>query len=103
MNLIDLHTHTNYSDGTATAEQTLMLAERLGLSFLSITDHNTVNAYDELLQKKHLFSGRLVSGVHWLSDIVGGMLVSAGLVMIYHALCNVKEKNMQLKHVPIFC
>lgn len=36
--------------------------------------------------------GRLVSGVHWLSDIVGGMLVSAGLVMIYHALCNVKEK-----------
>lgn len=36
--------------------------------------------------------GRLVSGVHWLSDIVGGMLVSAGMVMIYHALCNVKEK-----------
>lgn len=62
-NLIDLHTHTNYSDGTATVEQTLILAEGLGLSFLSVTDHNTVNAYDELLQKKHLFSGKLVSGV----------------------------------------
>lgn len=63
MDFIDLHTHTNYSDGTATVEETLSLAERLGLSFLSVTDHNTVNAYDELLQKKHLFSGKLVTGV----------------------------------------
>jgi undecaprenyl-diphosphatase len=29
--------------------------------------------------------GRLVSGVHWLSDIVGGALLSAGLVMLYRA------------------
>ena len=27
--------------------------------------------------------GRLASGVHWLSDIIGGALISAGLVMIY--------------------
>ena len=27
--------------------------------------------------------GRLVSGVHWLSDIIGGLLLSAGLVMLY--------------------
>ena len=27
--------------------------------------------------------GRLLSGVHWLSDIIGGALLSAGLVMIY--------------------
>ena len=30
--------------------------------------------------------GRLVSGVHWLSDIIGGALLSAGLVMIYASL-----------------
>ena len=29
--------------------------------------------------------GRLASGVHWLSDIIGGALVSSGLVMMYHA------------------
>ena len=27
--------------------------------------------------------GRLVSGVHWLTDIIGGALISAGLVIIY--------------------
>lgn len=27
--------------------------------------------------------GRLVSGVHWLSDIIGGALLSVGLVMLY--------------------
>lgn len=30
--------------------------------------------------------GRLVSGVHWVSDIIGGLLVSAGLVAAYYAL-----------------
>lgn len=30
--------------------------------------------------------GRLVSGVHWLTDIIGGALVSGGLVMLYRSL-----------------
>ena len=29
--------------------------------------------------------GRLVSGVHWITDIIGGTLLSAGLVLIYEA------------------
>lgn len=30
--------------------------------------------------------GRLLSGVHWLSDIVGGTLLSTGLVALYRSL-----------------
>ena len=33
--------------------------------------------------------GRLVSGVHWFSDIIGGALLSSGLVMIYHSVNNI--------------
>ena len=31
--------------------------------------------------------GRLLSGVHWLTDIIGGALISAGLVSLYTAAC----------------
>lgn len=39
-----------------------------------------------------MFAGRLLSGVHWLSDIVGGALVSAGLVMMYKALIYIRTE-----------
>ncbi len=29
--------------------------------------------------------GRIISGVHWISDIIGGALLSAGLVQLYNA------------------
>ena len=34
--------------------------------------------------------GRMISGVHWISDIVGGVLISAGLVMLYRAMTQLK-------------
>lgn len=30
-----------------------------------------------------MVAGRLLSGVHWLSDIIGGVLLSAGLTVLY--------------------
>jgi undecaprenyl-diphosphatase len=37
--------------------------------------------------------GRLISGVHWVSDIIGGALVSTGLVLAYRAVTKMVEKK----------
>ena len=37
--------------------------------------------------------GRLISGVHWITDIIGGALLSAGLVMMYYSIRNTLTKN----------
>lgn len=37
--------------------------------------------------------GRLVSGVHWFTDIVGGALLSAGLVVLYYAVSSLKSNS----------
>lgn len=31
--------------------------------------------------------GRMLSGVHWISDIIGGILLSSGLVALYDGVC----------------
>ena len=37
--------------------------------------------------------GRLVSGVHWITDIIGGALLSAGIVLMYCAISDMATKN----------
>ena len=36
---------------------------------------------------------RLLSGVHWLTDIIGGVLISLALVTFYSAVCDLIAKN----------
>lgn len=37
--------------------------------------------------------GRLLSGVHWLTDIVGGILLSTGLVLLYDSMVHMTQKT----------
>src|SRR5271154_718423 len=44
--MIDLHTHTDRSDGTSSPAQLIGEAMALGLEALGITDHDTLDGYD---------------------------------------------------------
>lgn len=37
--------------------------------------------------------GRLVSGVHWITDIIGGALLSTAIVLMYYSIGNIAAKS----------
>jgi len=47
--MIDLHTHSTFSDGTMTPEKLAKYAEKLGVEVLALTDHDTVNGIDSFM------------------------------------------------------
>lgn len=59
----DLHMHSTCSDGTLSPEELVILAAEKGLKGISITDHDSVNAYPEAFihAKKHQIT--LISGI----------------------------------------
>lgn len=64
---IDLHIHTNYSDGSDSVKTILTHAEEAGVSVISITDHNTVAAYEDpaiTCWKKGLIPGVEITCIH---------------------------------------
>ncbi|HSW72419.1 MAG TPA: PHP domain-containing protein [Chlamydiales bacterium] len=71
----DLHTHSTFSDGSFTPIELLDEAVKIGLQGLSITDHDTIDAYSEELfheAKKRevlLLAGSEVSTRHREHDI----------------------------------
>lgn len=62
--MVDMHTHTTYSDGDKNLVELLTEAEKNNVKILSITDHDTVDAYDELskIDYKKLYTGKIVVG-----------------------------------------
>lgn len=48
--MIDLHTHTNNSDGTDSPRELVNKAISLGMSVLGVTDHDTTQGWQEAMQ-----------------------------------------------------
>lgn len=61
----DLHCHSTSSDGTVDPEGLVKLALQIGLSGLSITDHDTIDAYAKALPMAEAFGLRMISGVEF--------------------------------------
>ena len=62
--MIDLHIHTNFSDGTLSPKQVIDEAVKKDVSVISITDHDTIDAYNEELFKYAENKGiKIIKGV----------------------------------------
>jgi predicted metal-dependent phosphoesterase TrpH len=70
----DLHCHTTSSDGTVSPVDIIQLACDLNLQGLSITDHDTIAAYEEAVpaakaKNLPLISGLELSAIHRQTSI----------------------------------
>ena len=54
-----------------------------------------VTAACSILFTLFMVIGRLISGVHWLTDIVGAVLLSAGLYMLYRSSVIILEQKIK--------
>ena len=78
-NCCDLHTHSIYSDGTWTPAQIIDEAERIGLSAIALTDHNTVAGLPYFFEAAKGKNVKAIGGVELSTDFEDVELHLVGL------------------------
>jgi predicted metal-dependent phosphoesterase TrpH len=69
--LIDLHSHTNESDGTCSPDELIAEAVRAGVTTLGITDHDTFKGFDLAQSAAHEAGVELVCGIELSTKLHG--------------------------------
>ncbi len=67
---VDLHTHTNYSDGALTPQQLIQKARAADIRVLGIADHDNIGALDEAIECGSEVGMEIINGVE-LSAALG--------------------------------
>ncbi|HTW64493.1 MAG TPA: PHP domain-containing protein [Bryobacteraceae bacterium] len=78
--MIDLHSHTNESDGTASPLELVELALERGVEALAISDHDTFAGYDEALPEARTRGLDLVCGIELSTRVPSGKSQSGHLL-----------------------
>lgn len=61
LKLVDLHVHSNKSDGSCTPSELVDMAVRKGLSAFALTDHDTVDGLDEAIAAAEAYNHSILS------------------------------------------
>jgi len=77
--MIDLHSHSIYSDGSDTPEYLAHMAGSMGLKALALTDHDTLAGLDRFLGQQYRVSTRLIPGIELSCEFLGHDLHVLGL------------------------
>ena len=82
---IDLHTHSNVSDGTDSPAELVRAAERAGLDIVALTDHDTTDGWDAALEAGAAGDIEVVPGLEISTELRGrGVHLLAYLVDAAH-------------------
>lgn len=71
MSRIDLHTHTNFSDGSFSPTALVKLAHQKGLHILAITDHDTTEGLMEAMEATQGLPLELIPGIELSTEFQG--------------------------------
>ena len=66
---VDLHIHTNCSDGVFTPSEAVAYASKVGLSAISITDHDTVDGVEEAIQAGQKYGVEVIPGIELSAEL----------------------------------
>lgn len=97
----DLHTHSNYSDGTLSPAQLISAAEKTGLAAIALTDHNTVAGLPDFLEAAKNSAVEAVPGAEFSTDYLDKELHIVGLFITpdhYNAITKMTRQMQQRKH-----
>ena len=79
MNFIDLHVHSNASDGTLTPAGVVELAAQKGLSAIALTDHDTIEGIPEALEAAKSLPLEVIPGIELSCVYLGEEIHILGL------------------------
>lgn len=79
MDLIDLHVHSNASDGTLSPSQVVDLASRQGLRAMALTDHDTLDGLEEALEAGKQYGIEVICGIEFSTSYQGRDVHIVGL------------------------
>jgi predicted metal-dependent phosphoesterase TrpH len=89
--LIDLHSHTNESDGSCSPAQLVEEAVRAGVTTLGITDHDTFAGYDQALGAAAAAGLELVCGIELSTKLHGRSVHLLGYFLGENGLAGFRE------------
>ncbi|MDH4397468.1 MAG: PHP domain-containing protein [Actinomycetota bacterium] len=89
--MIDLHAHTNHSDGKDTPTELVQNAAKAGVKILAITDHDTVSGWDEAITSAQSHGLGLIPGI----EVSTRAVTPSGHGVSVHMLAYLPDPNNQ--------
>ena len=97
--LIDMHTHTNYSDGDLSPQELIRLAIKKRIGILAITDHDTIEGIKKVDKNDSLITDsgiKIINGIELSIKIPKGRMHILGYdIDLENETLNKKMKELQ--------